>query len=159
ELRHWEWHYLSRCLQVEPRVLRGHGAEVWAVTYSRDGQRLASAGLDNLVHIWDPDSGELLLTLKGHTGPVWSVTFSTDGTRIATGSDDATVRLWDATTGKELQSFEMQAEVLGVAFNPDGKQLAAAAAPGHMRRNGPILPGHVAIWDIAASKEIGPRLQ
>src|SRR5262249_34599454 len=106
ELRHWEWHYLSRCLQVEPRVLRGHGAAVWAVTYSRDGQRLASAGLDNLVHIWNPDSGELLLTLKGHTGPVWSVTFSTDGTRIATGSDDATVRLWDATTGKELQSFE-----------------------------------------------------
>src|SRR5262249_10979752 len=52
ELRQWEWRHLQRCAAGEPRVLKGHTKEAWAVAYSRDGSRLASCGLDGAVHVW-----------------------------------------------------------------------------------------------------------
>src|SRR6185295_16151288 len=63
-----------------------------------------------------------------------------------------TVRLWEARDGRELHSFELQVEVLGVAFNRDGKQLAAGTVPG--RSVGNVGQGHAVVWDIASRTQI-----
>ena len=68
-----------------------------------DGHRLATAGADDTVRLWDADTGQPLgAPLTGHTGRVFSVAFSPDGHRIASASDDDTVRLWNADTGQPL---------------------------------------------------------
>ena len=47
----------------ELAVCRGHTGEVTGVSFSRDGKRLASAGKDGAVKIWDPTTGLEILTV------------------------------------------------------------------------------------------------
>jgi WD40 repeat protein len=64
-----------------------------AVTFSPDGETLASGGKDNRVRLWNYRSGELLQTLE-HFGPVKAVVFSPDGKTLVSGSEDQTVKIW-----------------------------------------------------------------
>jgi serine/threonine protein kinase len=50
------------------QVLRGHEGAVTGVSFSSDGQRLASCGADGTVRIWDAEEGMELFALKGYDG-------------------------------------------------------------------------------------------
>jgi WD40 repeat protein len=84
--------------QPQPvQVLRGHLGLVKMAAYHPNGERLATAGEDGTVRIWDVHRGQEVLTLRGHKGPVEDVTFSRDGQQLASCSRDGTVRIWDGT--------------------------------------------------------------
>jgi WD40 repeat protein len=68
---------------------------VFAAVFHPDGKRIASAGRDRTVCVWDADSGEELARLAGHTNYVFSLAFTPDGRTLVSGSGDFTVRLWD----------------------------------------------------------------
>jgi len=116
-----EW---NACLQT----LEGHRDSVQSVTFSPDGQRLASGSNDNTIKIWDPASGQCLQTLEGHRNLVQSVAFSPDGQRLASGSNDKTIKIWDPASGQCLQTLEgYHYSVRSVAFSLDGQRLASGS--------------------------------
>ncbi len=92
------------------------------VVFSPDGKRIAAAGGDKTITVWDTPSRRKVFTLKGHEGLVNSVCFSSDGKRIVSGSDDKTVRIWDASLGRELLVLKGHTDaVCGVAFDAVGQ--------------------------------------
>jgi serine/threonine protein kinase len=125
-LRHWEWHYLDRLCESGPRQVSGHAGAVYAVAFSPDGTRLASASQAGTVKVWDVATGEELTAIRGHGDSVWALSFSPDGARLASASWDRTVRVWDFATGRLLLTFRGDADdVQTVAFSPDGRRIAS----------------------------------
>ena len=123
-----------------------HRAYVWvsSVSFSPDGNTLASGSRDKTVRLWDATTGSPLRTLTGHTSLVSSVSFSPDGNTLASGSRDNTVRLWDATTGSPLRTLTGHTSpVLSVSFSPDGNTLASAS-----------LDKTVRLWDATTGSPL-----
>jgi WD40 repeat protein len=73
---------------------------VRSLAYHPGGRRLASAGQDKTVRLWDLVTGQEILELEGSTGPLNCVVFSRDGRRLACAGDDTTIRVWEAGEGK-----------------------------------------------------------
>jgi WD40 repeat protein/serine/threonine protein kinase len=134
DLRGWEWYYLRGLCHRPLRVLDGHDGEISAVGWSSDGQRLASAGADGTVRLWDPRTGQERAVLSGHEEPVITLAFSPDGTRLASADAAGVVRLWDGVTGADAGVIpHLDFRVRGLCWSPDGKRLAAACADHRIR--------------------------
>lgn len=118
----------------ERNRLEDHVDQVLSVSFSPDGQFLASAGQDKTIKLWSA-AGKELKTLSGkagHQGTVRRVAFSPDGKRLASASEDKTVKIW-SPDGKLLHTLKHREEVYDVSFSPDGKRLASASLDGTVK--------------------------
>ncbi len=145
DLREWEWHYLMRLCRVEPLVLTDT-TEVNGVAFSPGGERLASAGGDGTVKVWDLRTRKAAQTFKAHADSVVSVAFHPDGKHLASRGADRRVKVWDLTaTGQAVWAERCDAtrkfgSACTVAFSPDGRLLAAGT------------DGVVKVWDWKARR-------
>ncbi|CAD5978856.1 putative WD repeat-containing protein all2124 [Planktothrix tepida] len=73
---------------------QGHTDAIQTVSFSPDGEILATGGYDKIVKLWNQD-GSLLQELSGHQDAIRNISFSSDGKMMATASLDGTVRLWE----------------------------------------------------------------
>lgn len=127
-----------------------HKGHVTSLSFSPDGQKLASASLDKTVGLWGLETGELLHILGPHDDIVSRVAFSPDGKLLvsaaaARGDLASILRVWDVMEGSITQSFRNDKDfVAAVAFSPDGQRVAW----GSCRRNRKAIP-----WDYTGYVE------
>ncbi len=113
---------------------RGHSDVVFALTWSPDSIRIASASADKTVQVWDAINGGNVYIYRGHDDFVYAVAWSPDGRRIASGSSDGTVQVWDAVSGERISTYHGHAHSLlgaqSVTWSPDGTRIASGGGDG-----------------------------
>ncbi|KAK3809361.1 MAG: hypothetical protein J3Q66DRAFT_405374 [Benniella sp.] len=120
----------------------GHTNAVQRLVFSPTGDKLASAGYDKTIRLWDISTGSHLYVLKDHASNVYGLAYSSNGDLIASGAADATVRLWDVTTGdcRKVLSGHI-GEINGVAYLPSGNQVASCSDDHTIR-----------LWDVETGR-------
>ena len=107
---------------------------------------LASCGADQLVKLWDPETGLPIQTMKGgmygnrnYKAPVTTVSFIGDSEEILAASGDGTVRLHRTSSENEVMSFgDTKGYQFSAAATPDGRSVGAGGSDGTLR----IWSGH-----------------
>lgn len=107
-------------------MLDEHPDAIKAIALSPDSTKLATAGGDWTVRVWEVRTGKYLYSLTGHPGhpsAVNAVAFSPDGKILA--SAGSSLRLWDANTGELLHADDNDlGSISKIVFAPDGNILA-----------------------------------
>jgi WD40 repeat protein len=129
---HYEWKGVPSLRDVrgknQPIRLVGHPSAAFSVSFSHDGNLVATASVDKTIKLWDRNTGQLIATLHGHVGGVLSAAFSPDDRILASGGEDRVVRIWDINLGEQRAELKGHKDsVTSVAFSPDGTVLATAS--------------------------------
>jgi WD40 repeat protein len=167
-------------ISIDPILDRGQKAafrpDVFAMAFSPDGKRLATAGSiaavggphglpGGIVIVWDAQTGKIVHKSNKLSTAASSVAWSKDGKRLAAGTNGAggelpeagEVRVWDAETGKAMHKFAVKPSVEqgewasagDVAFAPDGNRVAAPVTAGSRS-----APAGLLIGDTGASVRV-----
>lgn len=108
-------------------TLRGHQDGVHSVAIHPNGKMIVTGARDNMIMLWDRESGTFIRGWNAHAGWVRSVTFDSSGTRVLSGGDDGIVRLW-TLDGRCVQEYGFHSRtVYSALFSPDEKMLVTCS--------------------------------
>jgi WD40 repeat protein len=118
-------------------------ANIWAVAFTGDPNRFATASHDWKVTLWDArQAAAPLQVLDGHENSVQTLAYSPQALLLASGSADKTIRLWNLDTLSLKRSYSGPRDsVTATAFSHNGKLLAGGA-----------LYGRISVWSIQSSR-------
>jgi WD40 repeat protein len=120
------------------------GRSINDVSFSIDGQLIASGGNEGLLRIWNTNDGTLVQTIEINDW-IWAVAISPDNSLFAVGGSGF-VELRRVDDGQLVHRFEDDGSwVQSVAFSPDG-QFVAAKLGGFSPAIGPYS---ATIWRVS----------
>jgi WD40 repeat protein/serine/threonine protein kinase/Flp pilus assembly protein TadD len=106
-------------------ILAGHAMESYGLAFSPQGRFLAAAcGIEGLVRIWNPRTGQLVTALPGHPNYVLSVAFSPDGLHLASCGWKAELMVWETRSWQVHRQRGGLATLAAAAFSPDTQEIA-----------------------------------
>jgi len=139
-------------------TLSGHTDDITSITFSPDGNTLASGGDDKTIRLWDLSTGEQKLLLSD---PQWrevfsishdlalKLSFSPDGRILASGISEGEIYLWDIDTGEQIKILKGHTgSIRKITFNKETKTLMSYSSD-----------GTVLIWDISSITKTENNIQ
>jgi|GEM_PF-4211576 len=107
----------------------GHPHPVLGLSFSPNGQMLASSAKDKTIKLWNIANQTEIATLTGDKFAPKAIAFSPDGKTLASGGADKTIKLWNIADRSPITSFAAhKLAINALAFSPDGKTLASGGA-------------------------------
>ena len=118
-------------------------ASVWAATFAGSEDRVASAGHDWTVALWETASESAPATLfEGHESAVQALAADASGRWLASGGADKTVKLWNLETRQIKRTYRNHSDfVSALAVSADTNLVAAAS-----------LDGSIKLWSTLSSR-------
>jgi WD40 repeat protein/uncharacterized caspase-like protein len=101
--------------------LSSEAGYISAAALSPAGDKLATAGGDRTVSVWQRETGALSARLTHHSDRVNSINFSADGKQLLTASSDGSVGLWDIDSGNLMASLLGFSNGDWAVVAPDGR--------------------------------------
>nr|XP_010911345.1 cell division cycle 20.2, cofactor of APC complex [Elaeis guineensis] len=128
-------------VRVENRILQnysGHTHEICGLKWSLSGQKLASGGRDNLVHIWDismasanhrPSQNQWLHRFNDHTAAVKALAWCPFRHNLLVsggGGTDWCIKFWNTQTGDLLNSVNTGSQVSALLWSKHERELLSS---------------------------------
>jgi eukaryotic-like serine/threonine-protein kinase len=107
-------------------LYRGHTDHVHTLAWCPDRRRIASAGVDSQVRVWDAATGREFAIYKHPGYVVNAVAWSPNGQYLASAGSDGSVQIWDTnnSTGSAFKSFSSaRCAINALDWSPDGEYL------------------------------------
>lgn len=124
-------------------LFRGHHERVRHVAFDRLGTRIASAGYDKTVRLWETNHQKSSIPLQTEQGTLFDVSINKNCSQFATVGRN--VKIWDTNNNQQLLHFQGHSKWINRAvFSSDGIHIASGG------RDEPIL-----VWDSTTGKEVG----
>ena len=131
-------------VEVDPFwTLEAHKKGVNSVTFNKDGDLLASGGVDAIVRLWDVNTGEESGTLIGGTFSVPGIAFDPETPLLAIVNGDF-IRLRDSLTQQIWGTIRAQSPQYSITYSPDGSLLVSSD-----------IANRIYIWDPEAAFRTG----
>ncbi|CAG8592719.1 15045_t:CDS:10 [Rhizophagus irregularis] len=107
--------------------LLGHTDSVTSALFSKDGQYVASGGMDGKVKVWKVENREFILSLEGPDEIVW-LDWHPKGNILLAGANDSTIWMWQVPSGNCMNVFSgHSSSVTTGQFTPDGKKIVSGS--------------------------------
>ena len=115
---------------------------VWSLSFSPNGQQIATGGWDRKLHLWDFSEGKEPEPFPlSHSHIITDVSFSPDGQKIAIALQDSYLQIWQLS-GKPQDPWDTkQNAILSVSFSPSGQEIATAG-----------WDGTIHLWTLSGQK-------
>lgn len=112
--------------------LSKHGGPVRSVAFLPSEPRTLLTGSDDqLMNLYDIDTGHVTGTCRGHAGLVLSAKGSDDGRYLVSGGSDRTVQVWDRMMKESLYSYKGHKDsVWGVSYAVAASRIVSVADDG-----------------------------
>ncbi|MCL2722656.1 MAG: WD40 repeat domain-containing protein [Treponema sp.] len=112
------------------------------VTYSSDGNRIATTFKNGKIAIWDVATGREITRMIGHNEPVTNIIFSPNGRLLAScAGRDSNIKIWDANSGELIRNIP-QDGATNISFSPDSSRLGSSNTNQATRNE-------VKIWNVS----------
>ncbi|CAG8653350.1 7311_t:CDS:2, partial [Ambispora leptoticha] len=120
----WEWQSESYVLKQQ-----GHYYDMNTISYSSDGQYIATGGDDSKVKVWNTTTGFCFVTFSEHSSGISVVEFAKQGQVLFSASLDGTVRAFDLIRYRNFRTFTSPTPVqfTALAVDPSGEIVCAGS--------------------------------
>lgn len=138
--------------------LAGHEGHEIGRAFRPDGRRIVTAGLDNIISLWDAETGKLLDSERSEHGRMNLVSFDRDGDLVVVGNEDGTftIRELSGDRLKHMLTVPAHNGAVFARFSPGGERVATVSEDGTggvWNLAGNLITrliGHTAVvWNVA----------
>lgn len=110
---------------LTPRVANlNHQNTVSKVFFTSDGKYLITFSEDDLIQVWEVQTGRKVSTIK-HKPGLTALALSDDAKYLGIGNEKGEVQVWEAMSGRETFGLTQKGRIRGIAFSPDGHSFAS----------------------------------
>ena len=115
-------------ISAKNELIFKHRSDVKSCEWNPYRNIVVSGGKDQLIEIWDPNSGMTIQTLHSHNNSINRIRFNQNGNWIISGSKDHTVKVTDIRMMKELQVCKgHDSEVNTLRWHPEHEDIFCSA--------------------------------
>jgi eukaryotic-like serine/threonine-protein kinase len=144
DLRGFEWHFLWKQSGMKFREILRSTAPLYFVSFSADGKRMAAAGKDAVIRVFDGETFQPRSSFASGQREVNGLAFSPDGKSLASTGDDGTIAVWNLADGKCMRRFPAHSGLaFQVAYTADGRRLVSCGRDSVIR-----------IWDASTGRAL-----